>query len=75
MPNDASEVSNNDEQNDLGLDQAHKEKNVAHTDTLKKTNDNITVEIEYVGERPVVDEKDPNFHYFMKIFDSFKVCL
>lgn len=33
----------------------------------------LEVEIEYVGETPKLDEKDPNFHYFSRIFENFKV--
>jgi len=31
------------------------------------------VEIEYVGETLKLEERDPNFHYFSKIFENFKV--
>uniref|UniRef100_A0A915CE79 Uncharacterized protein n=1 Tax=Parascaris univalens TaxID=6257 RepID=A0A915CE79_PARUN len=35
--------------------------------------DDLAVEIEYVGEAPAVDPSDPNFQYFAKIFENFKV--
>ena len=31
------------------------------------------MEIEYVGEMPVLDENDPNFKYFTSVFEAFKV--
>ncbi|KAL3083052.1 hypothetical protein niasHS_010854 [Heterodera schachtii] len=35
--------------------------------------DDLSVEIEYVGEGPELDQKDPNFSYFSRIFDAFKI--
>ncbi|VDK42029.1 unnamed protein product [Anisakis simplex] len=37
-------------------------------------NDDITVDVEYVGEMPEVDPNDPNFQYFAKIFENFKIA-
>ena len=37
--------------------------------------DDVVVNIEYVGDRPKLDEKDPNFSYFMKVFETFKVYI
>ncbi|KAH7730333.1 splicing factor 3b [Aphelenchoides avenae] len=31
------------------------------------------VRIEYVGEKPQLDESDPNYSYFTRIFEAFKV--
>lgn len=31
------------------------------------------MEIEYVGETPVLDEEDPNFKYFTSVFGAFSV--
>lgn len=39
----------------------------------EKTDDDIVVEIEYVGETPNLDDKDPNFQHFARIFNAFKV--
>uniref|UniRef100_A0A915AW69 PSP proline-rich domain-containing protein n=1 Tax=Parascaris univalens TaxID=6257 RepID=A0A915AW69_PARUN len=36
--------------------------------------DDLAVEIEYVGEAPAVDPSDPNFQYFAKIFENFKIA-
>ena len=33
----------------------------------------MAVEIDYVGEDPVLDENDPNFKYFTSVFNAFKV--
>lgn len=39
----------------------------------EKTDDDIVVEIEYVGETPNLDDKDPNFQHFARIFNAFKI--
>lgn len=39
----------------------------------KSATDDLAVEIEYVGEGPELDESDPNFNYFSRIFNAFKV--
>lgn len=31
------------------------------------------MEIEYVGEKPAIDEHDKNYAYFAKVFDAFKI--
>lgn len=31
------------------------------------------VEVVYVGKPPELDPTDPNYHYFAKIFENFKV--
>ena len=33
----------------------------------------MVVEIEYVGEKPAIDEHDKNYAYFAKVFDAFKI--
>ena len=35
--------------------------------------DDLNVEIEYVGEIPHLDDRDPYFFHFAKIFNTFKV--
>ncbi|PAV69224.1 hypothetical protein WR25_01564 [Diploscapter pachys] len=35
--------------------------------------DDVVVEIEYVGEKPTIDEHDKNYAYFAKVFDAFKI--
>ncbi|CAI4224782.1 unnamed protein product [Auanema sp. JU1783] len=37
------------------------------------TKDDLAVEIDYVGESPVMDDTDPNFKYFSSVFNSFTV--
>ncbi|KAI3422202.1 hypothetical protein GPALN_012733 [Globodera pallida] len=39
----------------------------------KVSADDLSVQIEYVGEGPDLDVKDPNFSYFSRIFDAFKI--
>lgn len=31
------------------------------------------VRIEYIGEKPQLEENDPNYNYFTRIFEAFKV--
>lgn len=40
---------------------------------VKNDNKALNVEIEYVGEELKFDLKDPNFQYFSRVFDAFKV--
>jgi hypothetical protein len=35
--------------------------------------DDLAVEIEYIGEMPNLDDKDPNFQHFARIFNTFRV--
>ena len=35
--------------------------------------DDLAVDIEYVGETPSLEDDDPNFQYFARIFNVFKV--
>ncbi|VDK80134.1 unnamed protein product [Cylicostephanus goldi] len=39
----------------------------------KNATEDLEVEIDYVGETPKLDEKDPNFQYFSAIFSAFKI--
>uniref|UniRef100_F1KVY3 Splicing factor 3B subunit 2 n=1 Tax=Ascaris suum TaxID=6253 RepID=F1KVY3_ASCSU len=46
----------------------------AAADVSSDGGDDLAVEIEYVGEAPAVDPSDPNFQYFAKIFENFKIA-
>lgn len=35
--------------------------------------DDEDVEVEFVGQMPKIELQDPNYHYFTKIFQTFKV--
>lgn len=65
--NDDETVINDDADNEKNKDSAYESDKAA----IK----NVAVDIEYVGEKPSINEKDPNYNYFMKIFETFKVCL
>lgn len=43
------------------------------TKEQKDVKEDLAVDIEYVGELPKLDPKDPNFVHFAKIFEAFKV--
>ncbi len=48
------------------------------TEVTPETTDNEVVpdvDIEYVGELPTIPLQDPNYHYFTRIFQTFKVTL
>lgn len=59
-----------------GVDHAHEQvEDVQIKNQFINTDDkvDIKVEIEYVGEELQLDENDPNYTHFAKIFDTFKV--
>ncbi|MFH4978743.1 hypothetical protein AB6A40_005452 [Gnathostoma spinigerum] len=37
-------------------------------------NDDVIVDVAYVGESPKLDSTDPNYLYFSRIFESFKIA-
>ena len=42
--------------------------------TPTDTEEELTANIEYVGGGLNIDPSDPNYSYFSKIFENFKVC-
>ncbi|KAI1719678.1 PSP domain-containing protein [Ditylenchus destructor] len=57
---ESSETSNGQTENGEAKDQ-------------KDVKEDLAVDIEYVGELPKLDPKDPNFVHFAKIFEAFKL--